>query len=255
VHERTRTIGVDLAAQPADTGVCVLVWDEHARRAHAELRMRATDDALLELIAETAPAKVGIDAPFGWPTPFVEALSAYVDADSWVQADSRRPLLLRTTDITVHELTRFPPLSVSSNFIGICAMRCAALLVRLADVAPLDRAGGGVAAEVYPAGALRQWGLTARSYEGPKPENVERRSQLVDALAAAPWLDIDADAVAQLKTNDHLIDAFVAALVARALTLRRTLPIPPEHRQTAAKEGWIHLPQAEPFALFDPFAG
>jgi hypothetical protein len=248
-----RTIGIDLAAQPAGTGVCVACWDEDARRARVDLRMRATDDELLELIAQTQPEKVGIDTPFGWPEPFVAALNAYVGEDTWPVLDSRRPLLLRATDTVVHEQTRFPPPSVSSNLIGVCAMRCAHLLVRLAAGAPLQRAGDGLAAEVYPAGALRQWRLTARGYKGPAPENARRRSELVDELSAAAWLELDAADVVELKRHDHLVDALVAAFVARALALGRTLPIPPAQREAAAREGWIHLPAGEPFADFEPF--
>ena len=48
------------------------------------------------------------------------------------------------------------PLSVSSDRIAICAMRCAELLVELAGDGQLERTGGGLVAEVYPAAALRQ---------------------------------------------------------------------------------------------------
>lgn len=48
-----------------------------------------------------------------------------------------------------------------------------------------------------------------------------------------------------LKENDHCLDAWVAALVARARLLGLTVPIPKAHEETARREGWIMLPQAD----------
>jgi Protein of unknown function (DUF429) len=79
----------------------------------------------------------------------------------------------------VREETGVDPLSVSSNLLAICAMRCAHLLVELAGEGALDRTGAGLVAEVYPAAALRQWGLDPRGYKGTKPEKVAKRQELV----------------------------------------------------------------------------
>lgn len=54
------------------------------------------------------------------------------------------------------------PLAVSANVIGTMAMRCADLQAQLGDC---ERAGTGELVEVYPAAALKSWGLP---HEGGK---------------------------------------------------------------------------------------
>ena len=67
-----RTLGVDLASQPAKTGVCVVEWSDVAAGV-VEISVGADDDRILELVSEVDG--VGIDAPFGWPQDFVEQLT------------------------------------------------------------------------------------------------------------------------------------------------------------------------------------
>ena len=135
-------------------------------------------------------------------------------------------------------------------------MRCARLLTLLAGSEPLDRTGAGLVAEVYPAAALRQWQLDPRGYKGPKPEKATKRAELVGALAAAAagWLDFDPILQKRLGASDHLLDALLAALLARAIERGQTLPIPVAEIEAARGEGWIHLPRAQPLADFHPFA-
>ena len=42
-----------------------------------------SDDQIAELARATGVAKVGIDAPFGWPGPFVDAISSYACTGRW----------------------------------------------------------------------------------------------------------------------------------------------------------------------------
>jgi hypothetical protein len=164
--------------------------------------------------------------------------------------------LLRTTDIAV-VLTAGgrPPLSVSADKIAVCAMRCAELLRALAPDGEIDRTGTGMAVEVYPAAALRQWGFEPTGYKGRKPEQLAKRERLVDAVAAATanWLDLAKQERALLATSDHLLDGLVAALVARAVAIGLTIPIPAYAQALAATEGWIHLPRKQSLAAFHPF--
>jgi len=247
------TVGIDLSAQPKATAVCSIEWGAGSARI-VLLEADWTDDRLLRLVADTQPQKVAIDAPFGWPTPFVDAVSNFGASGAWPVGDDRRPLLLRTTDLVVGELTGTYPLSVSADKLGVCAMRCAHLLVEL-DAGGLDRTGAGLAAEVYPAAALRQWGLDPRRYKGSKPDRVARRTQLVDeiAVATSSWLTLDSDQHAHLARSDHLLDALISAIVGRAVALGLTLRIPAEQRALAAVEGWIHLPCSEPLAELNAF--
>ena len=249
------TIGIDLAAQAKETAACVVDWGD-ARANLRSLALGLDDEALLELIAAQQPAKVAIDAPFGWPVPFVSAVSSYAAGAPWSASDTRL-LRLRATDLNVIELTGQQPLSVSSDRIAVTAMRCAGLLTRLAGEGPeLDRAGGGLVVEVYPAAALRRWGHDPRGYKGAKPEPLAKRTQLVEgiATASAAWLALDEDKLALVTASDHLLDALICALLARASVLGRVEPIPPQLRDLARVEGWIHLPHRQPLVEFDPLA-
>lgn len=250
-----RTIGVDLSAQPRNTAVCVVEW--HAAAAQIlELGAGADDEALLGLVAAHRPTKIAIDAPFGWPVPFVEAVVDFTSSGRWHAGADRRPLVYRTTDCAVIEETGFAPLSVASDRIAVCAMRCAGLLAALAGGEALDRTGGGLVAEVYPAAALRQWSVDPRGYKGPGPEKRAKRAGLLAEFAAATsgWLRLNHDRREQLLASDHLLDALISALVGRALEVGQTLPVPEEHRARAAAEGWIHLPRRRLLAEFEPFA-
>jgi hypothetical protein len=52
--------------------------------------------------------------------------------------------------------------------------------------------------------------------------------------------------------SDHLLDALICALLAQASALRRVEPIPLKLRELARAEGWIHLPQRQQLAEFEP---
>jgi hypothetical protein len=252
-----KTLGIDLSAQPKETAACVLEW-RVSTCSVTHLSVGLDNDALLHLVDRHAPAKVAIDAPFGWPIPFVEAVTGYAASGKWpAPAATRRPLLLRTTDLTVVSVAGGrPPLSVSADKIAVCAMRCAELLNALASDAAIDRTGSGIAVEVYPAAALRQWGFEPTGYKGSKPEQQEKRRQLAQAIvdATTAWLDLGSEGASSIAASDHLLDALVSALVARAAAVGLTLPVPEDAHGVAAIEGWIHLPGRQPLASFDAFA-
>jgi predicted nuclease with RNAse H fold len=238
-----RTAGIDLAAQPKNTSACVIEW-QPGRTAVLELQSGRDDDSLLELVA--AVSKVGIDSPFGWPDEFVDAVSAHRDRAGWPGAgdpDSHRfRLSFRATDRKlISEGIR--PLSVSSDRIGVVAMRCAHLLDRLAARGePVDRAGSGKVVEVYPAPALAGWGLNPSGYKSRfgtarLPELLEAMERELGGLRTSP-------VARQAASTDHnCLDALIAALVARAAALGLTVgPEPGEEAERAVREGWIHLP-------------
>ena len=70
-----RTLGVDLASQPANTSVAVLEGTTVA-----ELHSTADDDTIVELAARCDA--VGIDAPLGWPDAFVAMVNAHHRGDA-----------------------------------------------------------------------------------------------------------------------------------------------------------------------------
>jgi predicted nuclease with RNAse H fold len=237
------TVGVDLAAEAAGSAVAWIDWSTAGARVR-RIDLGADDD--LVIAALLAADKAGVDCPFGWPDRFVEFVTAHRAGQVDVPADTpgrdwRRQLALRVTDQVTRELTGLIPLSVSADRIGHAAMRCAALLTRLARHGrPVDRAGGGVVVEVYPAASLKAWGLPHRGYK--RARHRRALGDLLDGLAAAaPWLELGA-AEPICRSSDDATDAVIAALTARAAALGQVTTPAPEQRAAAASEGWIALP-------------
>jgi predicted nuclease with RNAse H fold len=224
-----RTLGVDLASQPKDTATCEIEWEA----GKLSITTPADDDAIVEAAERVRGdgGVVAIDAPFGWPTAFVEAIERYRAEGRF--GDPHRPeLRLRATD---REVQGRPPLSVSTDRIGIVAFRAAHLLDRLGSP---RRDGSDRVIEVYPAVALRQWGLELPGY---KLDPAVRDALLTRLAAKLPRLQI-APCRQQLVANADALDSLIAALVARAKHLGRVVAIPPQHADTALREGWLWVP-------------
>jgi predicted nuclease with RNAse H fold len=234
------TIGVDLAAQPARTAVCIVTWMPGI----PEIGLPETDfddRRLLELFARAD--KIGIDVPLGWPDGFVAAVTSHHRGNPWPGL-ARDPLRYRATDLFVHRQTGRWPLSVAASLLGIPAMRAAGLLTAAAEGRrPISRIGHDKVVEVYPAAALRRWGLSADKYKGPKGR-VARQRLIARLLAKAPWLKPSEDVITRCVADDDKLDALIAALVARAAAKGWCDAVPPEHEAVAEREGWIALPQA-----------
>lgn len=153
------TAGVDLSTEPATTALATIEWVAGAAVVRS-LRLGVNDDMITE--AARAAVKLGLDCPLGWPDDFVAFLNQHhkghvvVAPEDVAGKDWRRRLAYRATDRSVHAATRLTPLSVAADRIGLTAMRAAGLLARAAAAGqPVDRAGGGVVVEVYPAASLR----------------------------------------------------------------------------------------------------
>lgn len=118
---------------------------------------------------------------------------------------------------------------MSSNLLGVTAMRSARLLNALEELGtPVDRSGGGTVCEVYPAASRLAWALS------PKLRDLD------ELLAQLP-LEVRSEDHVQLK-NEHVFDALIAALTARAVALGSTDGPPASAAELAREEGWIHLP-------------
>ncbi|MCJ1705661.1 DUF429 domain-containing protein [Rathayibacter sp. VKM Ac-2926] len=235
------TIGVDLAAEPVRTAVAALEWGG-GRAVVRSLVLGASDDDVVAASREATT--IGIDCAFGWPLEFAAFVSAHtrreVSPRTLAGRDWRRRLAYRETDRAAREVTGRWPLSVSTDRLGMTAMRCAELLDAFAATGEdVDRSGGGRLVEAYPAAALRLWGVDTTGYK-TRPEAV---ALAVEALRrAAPWLVLPADAAALMARSDDAFDAVIAALNARAHALGRTVPVPDALREAAQAEGWIALP-------------
>jgi predicted nuclease with RNAse H fold len=240
-----RTLGIDLAAQPANTAVCSIEWGP-ARPIVSDLRSGLNDDALLDAIARAD--KVAIDAPFGWPDEFVAAVSAHSNRAGWPGSGEdqdlyRFRLSFRATDRHLIEQGARRPLSVSTDLIGVVAMRCAFLLDRLAAVGePVDRAGSGKVFEAYPAPALSSWGLSAIGYKSRV--GAARLPQLLSQLEEGlGGLELRVQHRELAESDHNCFDAVVCSLIARAAALGLTQPPQPgDEADRATREGWIHVP-------------
>ncbi len=240
------TLGIDLASQNEKTAACILAWTATgAEIADLRLgRLLSGLDWLVELAA--GREAIGIDAPFGWPVPMVDAVAAWAEGGPWADSEPR-DLRLRLTDKRVWERKKITPLSVASDRIAIVAWRCAGLLTRLGAGAQLDRAGGSGVFEVYPAATLACWEIARAGYKarGRAQERAgqEARRRILEQLQErAPWLDLGSYEVLCVESDDAL-DALIAALAARAAQLGRTVEPLPDDVDLARVEGWIHLPR------------
>nr|WP_245808164.1 DUF429 domain-containing protein [Deinococcus hopiensis] len=131
-------------------------WSEEGAELHL-LKAGMTDAALLELAAQAQV--VAIDAPFGWPSAFLEAVQgafafAWPHPPGWPNT-LRDELMYRHTERHM-KAQGLQPLSASSDKIALPTMRCAGLLQALGVT---DRSGAQGVFEVYPQASLRRWDL------------------------------------------------------------------------------------------------
>lgn len=252
-----RTLGVDLASQPANTALCIIEW----RGGHAAVveLARGVDrygdplydkrimHAMLGDLYGAAPAMTAIDAPLGWPTLFASVIANQTE---WPDDLEENPdlLLRRATDLFVMDVTGKQPLAVTTERIAYAAMRANRILGRLQRAVGfhVDRSGlEGAVCETYPDAALRQFGLwpvglgSTTSYKSKSDPSVRQR--IVDGLLRrASWLSFEDTEVGLLHASDDCLDALLCALVAKACVDGATFK--PDDEQTASIEGWIHLP-------------
>ncbi|GAA0990491.1 DUF429 domain-containing protein [Acrocarpospora macrocephala] len=248
------TVGIDLAAEAVDTAVAWVEWSENRARV-TRVETRADDGLVVEAIL--AAGKAGVDCPLGWPDRFVDFLVAHRGGEVALPLEGvgrlwRRDLANRVTDLVVRELTGQRPLSVAADRIGYVAMRCAGVMAELARRGQVvDRRGGGVVVEVYPAASLKRWGLPFKGYK--RAANLGELNRLVDGLGrAAPWLDLGAfEGVC--RASDDAADAVVAALTARAAALGLVTAPSPGQAEAARTEGWIAVPTTSLDGLMSRF--
>ena len=240
-----RTIGVDLAAGVPGTALAEIHWGAGTARL-ARLEVGVEDAAIVASVGDDG--WLGLDCPLGWPDAFVDFVQAHHSGSEPALgavdggADWRRGLVYRRTDVAVRERIGRWPLSVSTDRLGVTALRGAGLLRRLADAGfPVDRAGQGRLFEVYPGGALRIWGFDTTKYR----VDATRRAMLLETLGErAPWFDVGPFA-SLATTSADAFDALIAALATRAAAVGLFLRPGPEDLDVARREGWVVLPEGE----------
>ncbi|HEY5832353.1 DUF429 domain-containing protein [Streptomyces sp.] len=254
------TVGIDLAASARRTAVCRMVW-EAGGGPGVEFLAPQGDADLLAVVREAD--KTGLDCPLGWPSGFVATVLAHHHGTRLPpaarfegRADGRPGLdALRfrlTDDLTWKATSTRPPLSVSTDLLGVVALRAAYLLDALAAAGvAVPRDGSGPVAEVYPAAALRRWRIhLTGSYKNVRPEARAVREHVVHQVEAGLGRILpEAVRTRCVASHDHL-DVLICALVARAVLLDDTWwPSSPHERAAARQEGWIHLPGPDLTAL------
>ena len=235
------TAGVDLAAENKGTALAIIEWTDEG--AHLQsLLLGASDAAIIK--ATDGVCKLGIDCAFGWPDEFVHFVTQHSSLhDDGPEVDGgmdwRRTLAYRETDRVAREVTGRWPLSVSTDRLGLTAMRCAGLLGRLAASSKaIDRTGAGYLVEVYPGATLRLWGFDTTGYR-TSPDQRQRLHQAI--TSAAPWLEFGSFTPLMVESSDAF-DSVIAALAARNADLGFYRRPTPEQADRAAREGWIALP-------------
>lgn len=238
------TAGVDLAAEPTKTAFARIEWGtSSAVLSHPQVGV--SDQQIVEWSQDAKT--VGIDCAFGWPIDFVEFVTAHERGEMSPRTSSgkdwRRRLAYRHTDRAVRELTGRWPLSVSTDRLGLTAMHCAELLADFEQAGDaVHRSGRGRLVEVYPAAALRVWGVAVQGYK----TQPDARGPAAEALLSRiSWLDVSKAQRSLLSRSDDALDAVVACLNARAHALGRTSPVPDHLRAVADIEGWIAVPGCE----------
>lgn len=230
-----------MAAEPKGTALATIDWAEStATLVGLKTNINDADIVAAALKVE----KLGIDCALGWPAEFVDFLVSHNRTDAGQAAFTgdlalRRELAYRETDREVRKLTGRWPLSVSTDRLGMTAIRCAGILSQLAEAGVnVDRSGVGRVVEVYPGATLRGWGLDTAGY---RTSAQVREKLLANLCAEAPWLSIGVHGALMVSSGDAF-DAVVAALAARAAYLGGYHK-PANHQLDAAKvEGWLALP-------------
>lgn len=230
-----------MAAEPKGTAMAIVEWNPGGAKL-ISLQLGVTDNLIVE--ASATIDKLGIDCPLGWPIEFVEFVKNHSNLGSLYLAvdggmDFRRRLSYRETDRRVRLKTGRWPLSVSTDRLGLTAMRAAGLLGRLQSTGiQIDRSGSEVVVEVYPGATLRLWGFETRGYRA-SPEI--REKLLTDIQVSAPWLDFSEFSSLMIKSCDAF-DAVIAAMATRSACLGFYDPPTASQLAQARIEGWIALP-------------
>jgi predicted nuclease with RNAse H fold len=233
--------GVDLAAEPKGTGLALIDWSADAAEL-VELNLNIDDEGIVRAAGQVE--KLGIDCALGWPVDFVDFLTNNNRAEGTLEPfagdlDLRRKLAHRESDRHVHAITGRWPLSVSTDRLGMTAIRCAGLLSQIAASGiEVDRAGGGRIVEIYPGASLRLWGFDTNGYRASK----EIRAGLItDLQGRAPWLKLGSHQARMVDSCDAF-DAVIAALAARSAYLGFYQKPHSNQLERARIEGWMALP-------------
>jgi len=252
-----RTLGVDLATTDGSTGICEVDW--RARTGIVEVG-RFTDDLIARRIKDVRDAGgwAAIDAPFGFPAAFALAVEQW-RSTGFVSPATDHAIRRRLTDEYVaarqsvvkaeHLSGGWNPWPLSSvvDLITPTVIRCARILTIVNARTPTDRVGlTSRIVEAYPVAALRCWQVPTYKY---KTVAADCRLIFEDLVGRTGVREPTQRGPLRNGCDDDAVDAFVCALVARAVasSAGATGPIAAggvyaAQLSTIREEGWIHLP-------------
>lgn len=237
--------GIDLAADPARTGAATLKTSREGPLL-VDVHLNTTDPLITERVVNSD--LTGIDAPLGWPRSFRTFITSHAAAElagQWVGPEQRRGLANRFTDLETRRVAGVVPLPVAAERIAFPVMRWAGVEAKLREMLGAEavrRDGLGRIAEVYPAAALKMWGLRHRGYKGASTQAVQARTEIVAGLHRTMRLHWAGFEEAAIGSADCL-DAVIAALVASEISAGRCIPPPSEQEDLLNEEGWIWIPR------------
>jgi len=256
------TVGIDIAGANSPNGLCILEWAGDYATVQRLVVGKLTVPVMTSEVQNLGPRQdvpAGIDAPFGFPMAFSNAVRAMAAGNP--PPSGGNPLVRRTEAYVKATLGKTALSPVTSLITNTVSGRCFPLRHALAGKGFTDLIGYSTQLyEVYPAAALMSWGInisgtTAEpSYKTKGVPGLKARAELVDTLqatavdaAGACWLKICPADLKMLHDHDDAIDALVGALVARVAALKGH-PTDPAKVFSGADldlikaEGWIHLP-------------
>lgn len=250
------TLGIDLASAADKTAFALVEWTPkiafptHPSDYHGQLtqlNLQGSDSDLLQFRPHSR-CLIGLDAPLGWPTPFIEyistplsELSRHSDKAPWTPS-IRDQMRYRQTDRYTRSVLGRWPLSVSTDYLSLVGLRARGLL-RAWEISNIT--GQEYLFEVYPAVALKRWGLTHRGYKGKGIEKEQLRRSMLTTLSASFELTLSSYFQDQLIQSDHGFDALICCLITwYAHFSLCDLPSTEKEIEASQHEGWIYIPKS-----------
>jgi hypothetical protein len=251
-----RVAGIDWATEPTKRALVELRVESAIGRTFVErIVSPVTDDHIALESHNAALTAIGVDVPFGWPTPFAHFVAGWsVGEPCSSSIPTRDAFSYRTTDLVVREMVRKTPLSVSSDRIALGAFAWAKLVAKHGFRAQIDCGAGPSSRtwptiiEVYPAATLTALSASGRLEIASYKSDEGVRASLLVALCDRFRIECspsDLETLASSGDDSDKTDAFVAALTTAmyAGSLKPGVARPSENqRDTARREGWIFFP-------------
>jgi predicted nuclease with RNAse H fold len=240
-------IGLDAASRWTNFGYAIGRYESGvvAVEEAGLLESREEADALANRVAprlrEADRGVIAIDAPLGWPRPFVHALWEHRAGEPL--DDLKERLFRRETDRVVSKVIGRAPLEVAADRIARAAHSALLVLGRLRALTgkplPLawtpDLAGIDVI-EVYPAAMLKARGLPYSKYKDKEEPTLREEIAMRLAIEIA---GLDNYVAAQADVFDACL-----CLVAAKDFIEGRCP-PPDDLDLARHEGWIWVRGSE----------